>query len=186
VIPDDLIKDAENRMIKAVEVAQHDFQTIRTGRANPMLLDSIVVDYYGSKMHINQLAGVSAPEPRLLVITPWDKGAINAIEKAITNSDLGFTPQNDGHVIRIQVPHLTEERRKELIKLLHKKNEDHKVAVRNIRRDANEHLKELEKSHEISEDDCRRAQEQVQKLTDKYIEQIQDLCEAKEAELMEV
>jgi ribosome recycling factor len=173
-------------MAKAVEAAQHDFSTIRTGRANPVILEGIQVDYYGNKMPINQLAGVSAPEPRLLVIAPWDKGAISAIEKAIMNSDIGMTPQSDGNVIRLQVPYLTEERRKDLIKILHKKTEEHKVAVRNIRRDVNDRLKDLEKKHEISEDDNKRGQEQVQKLTDKYIEKMDDLAKAKEAELMEV
>lgn len=173
-------------MIKAVESAQHDFSTIRTGRANPILLEGIQVEYYGSKMPINQLAGVSAPEPRLLVVAPWDKAAISAIEKAITSSDVGMTPQSDGNVIRLQVPYLTEERRKDFIKALHKKSEEHKVAVRNVRRDTNERLKDLEKKHEISEDDNRRTQEQVQKLTDKYIEKIDELARAKEVELMEV
>jgi len=185
VIPE-LLKDAEHRMNKAVEAAQLDFSTLRTGRANPVLLEGIQVDYYGSKMPINQLASISAPEPRLLVVTPWDKGAMNAIEKAIMNSDVGMTPQNDGNVIRLQVPYLTEERRKELIKVLHKKNEEHKVAVRNVRRDVNDRLKDLEKKHEISEDENKRAQEQVQKLTDKYIEKIDNLAKAKEVELMEV
>lgn len=185
MIPD-LLKDTEHRMIKAVESAQHDFSTIRTGRANPILLEGIQVEYYGSKMPINQLAGVSAPEPRLLVVAPWDKAAIGAIEKAITSSDVGMTPQSDGNVIRLQVPYLTEERRKDFIKALHKKAEEHKVAVRNVRRDTNERLKDLEKKHEISEDDNRRTQEQVQKLTDKYIEKIDELARAKEVELMEV
>lgn len=185
MIPE-LLKDAEHRMNKAVEAAQLDFSTLRTGRANPVLLEGIQVDYYGSKMPINQLASISAPEPRLLVVTPWDKGAMNAIEKAIMNSDVGMTPQNDGNVIRLQVPYLTEERRKELIKVLHKKNEEHKVAVRNVRRDVNDRLKDLEKKHEISEDENKRAQEQVQKLTDKYIEKIDNLAKAKEVELMEV
>jgi ribosome recycling factor len=173
-------------MTKAVEAAQHDFSTIRTGRANPVILEGVQVDYYGTKTPINQLAGVSAPEPRLLVIAPWDKSAITAIEKAIMNSDIGMTPQSDGNVIRLQVPYLTEERRKDLIKVLHKKTEEHKVAVRNIRRDVNDRMKDLEKKHEISEDDNKRGQEQVQKLTDKYIEKMDVLAKAKEAELMEV
>ncbi|HOP79154.1 MAG TPA: ribosome recycling factor [Armatimonadota bacterium] len=185
MIPE-ILKDTEYRMSKAVEAAQHDFSTIRTGRANPVILEGIQVDYYGTKTPINQLAGISAPEPRLLVVTPWDKGAINAIEKAIMNSDVGMTPMSDGNVIRLQVPYLTEERRKDLIKVLHKKVEEHKVAVRNVRRDANEHLKDLEKKHEIGEDESKRAQERVQKLTDKYIEQMDKLAQAKEAELMEV
>ena len=182
----EILKDAEQRMAKAVEAAQHDFSTIRTGRANPVLLERVAVDYYGTQMHINQLATVTAPEPRLLIVAPWDKGAISVIEKAIQNSDLGITPSSDGNVIRLQIPYLTEERRKEMIKILHRKAEDGKIAVRNIRRDANEHLKDLEKKHEISEDENKRTQEQVQKLTDKYIEQIDKLQAAKEQELMEV
>lgn len=185
MIPE-LMKDAEHRMKKAVEAAQHDFSTIRTGRANPVILDGLQVDYYGSKMPINQIAGVSAPEPRLLVIAPWDKAALGPIEKAILNSELGMTPQNDGNVIRLNVPHLTEERRKDLIKNLHKKAEEHKVAVRNIRRDANERLKDMEKKRDISEDDNKRTQEQVQKLTDKYIKLMDENAAAKEVELMEV
>jgi ribosome recycling factor len=185
MIPE-LIKDAEHRMTKAVDAAQHDFSTIRTGRANPIILDGVQVEYYGTRTPLNQLAGVSAPEPRMLVITPWDKGSISAIEKAIMNSDVGITPQSDGNVIRLNVPYLTEERRKEFIKILHKKVEDHKIAVRNIRRDSNEHLKDLEKKKEISEDDNKRAQDQIQKLTDKYTEQIEQHAKIKEAELMEV
>ncbi len=185
MIPE-IIKDTEHRMTRTVEAAQHDFSTIRTGRANPLILEGVQVDCYGSKMPINQLATISAPEPRLLVIAPWDKSTIPAIEKAITNSDVGMTPQNDGNVVRLNVPYLTEERRKEMIKMLHKKAEEHKVAVRNVRRDANEQLKDLEKKHEISEDNNKRGQEQVQKLTDKYIEQIDKLSQTKEAELMEV
>jgi len=185
VIPE-ILKDVEHRMEKAVEAAQHDFSTIRTGRANPVLLDRILVDYYGNQMHVNQLATITAPEPRLLVIAPWDKNALQAIEKAILASDLGLTPASDGNVIRLQIPYLTEERRREMIKVLHRKSEDAKIAVRNVRRDANEHLKDLEKKHEISEDECKRTQDQVQKLTDRYIEQIDKLQRAKEQELMEV
>ncbi len=185
MIPE-LTKDAEHRMAKAVEVGQHDFSTIRTGRANPIVLDGVQVEYYGSKTPINQLAGITAPEPRQIIVTPWDKGAIPAIEKAIMNSDLGMTPQSDGNVIRLNVPYLTEERRKELIKALSKKSEDHKIAIRNVRRDVNEHLKALEKKREISEDENKRAQEQVQKLTDKYIERLDQLVKAKESELLEV
>jgi ribosome recycling factor len=185
LIPD-LIKDAEARMVKAVEAAQHDFATIRTGRANPGILEKVSVDYYGSTMSITQMAAVTAPEPRLLMVSPWDKNAISAIEKAIMNSDLGLTPSSDGNVIRMQIPYLTEERRRDLIKMLHKKNEEHKIAVRNIRRDVNEKFKASEKNHEIGEDESKRAQEQTQKLTDKYIEQMDKLQAAKEAELMEV
>ncbi|MCL6519916.1 MAG: ribosome recycling factor [Armatimonadetes bacterium] len=182
----DVQKEAEKKMIGAVEAAQREFATIRTGRANPALLERVTVDYYGTPMPVNQLATISVPEPRLLVIAPWDRNALPLIEKAIIKSDLGLTPVSDGHVIRLNIPVLTEERRKEMIKLLHKKAEEARVAVRNVRREANEELKKLEKSGQASEDDVRRAQEHIQKLTDKYIEQIDRITEAKEAELMEV
>ena len=182
----DTASDAERRMVKAVEAAQHDNATIRTGRASPALLEGVSVDYYGTNMPVNQLATISVPEPRLLVIAPWDKNAIPPIERAITKSDLGLTPSTDGNVVRLSIPHLTEERRKDLIKVLHKKAEEHRVAIRNIRRDANDELKRLQKAGEASEDDVHRAQEQIQNLTDKYIEQIDALAEAKEKELMEV
>lgn len=182
----DLVQDAERRMSKAVEAAQHDYQTIRTGRANPALLERINVEYYGSTMPVNQVATISVPEPRMIMIAPWDKTAIPHIERAIIKSDLGLTPMSDGNVVRLNIPQLTEERRKDLIKLLHRKAEEHRVAVRNIRRDANEHLKQAEKSGEAPEDDVHRAQDQIQKLTDKYIEQIDQITKSKEAELMEV
>ncbi|MDH7480377.1 MAG: ribosome recycling factor [Armatimonadota bacterium] len=182
----DVEKEAEKKMIGAVEAAQREFATIRTGRANPALLERVTVDYYGTPMPVNQLATISVPEPRLLVISPWDRNALPLIEKAIIKSDLGLTPVSDGHVIRLNIPILTEERRKEMIRLLHKKAEEARVAVRNVRREANEELKKLEKSGQASEDDVRRAQEYIQKLTDKYIEQIDRITEAKEAELMEV
>ena len=173
-------------MTKAVEAARHDYTTIRTGRANPALLERVTVDYYGTQMPVNQVATISVPEPRQLLIAPWDKSAIPLIERAILKSDIGLTPSTDGAGIRLNIPQLTEERRKEFIKTLHKKAEEHRVAVRNIRRDANEELKRLEKAGEASEDEARRAQEQIQKLTDKYIEQIDTVTKAKEAELMEV
>lgn len=182
----ELINDAERRMQKAVEAAAHDFSTIRTGRANPVILENIKVDYYGTPTPLNQLAGIAVPEPRQLLVTPWDRGIINSILKAIQSSDIGLTPMSDGNVIRLNVPALTEERRRELIKQLHKKAEEHKVAVRNVRRDANEHLKEQEKKHEISEDQLKREQEETQKRTDKYITEIDKLTTAKEAELREV
>lgn len=182
----EIVSDAERRMKKAVEAAQQDFQTLRTGRANPALLDSIQVDYHGTPLPINQLAAISVPEPRLLVISPWDKQALPRIEKAIMTSELGMTPSSDGNVIRLQVPYLTEERRRELTKQLHKKAEEHKIALRNIRRDVNDKLKQQEKAKEISEDDTRRTQEQVQKMTDRYVEDIDKLEKRKEAELMEV
>ena len=186
VLTADTIKETERRMRKSVEAAQHDFTTIRTGRANPVVLEGVNVDYYGAPTPLAQLAGISAPEPRLLMVTPWDRNAIDSIMKAIQASDLGLTPMNDGHVIRLQVPYLTEERRTELVKQLHRKSEDHKVAVRNIRRDANDQVKTQQKNSEISEDDLKREQDEVQKLTDKYIEEIDNLAKAKEAELKEV
>jgi ribosome recycling factor len=182
----EITEDAERRMQKAVETAGHDYATIRTGRANPMVLENIKVDYYGTATPLIQLAGISVPEPRQLLVTPWDKTAINTILKAIQASDVGLTPMSDGNVIRMNVPPLTEERRRDLIKQLHKKAEDHKVAIRNIRRDANEHLKSQEKSSEITEDDLRDEQQEVQKLTDKHIAEIDNLTQAKEAELREV
>ena len=182
----EITQDAERRMQKAVETAGHDYATIRTGRANPLVLENIKVDYYGAATPLIQLAGISVPEPRQLLVTPWDKTAINTILKSIQASDLGLTPMSDGNVIRLNVPPLTEERRKDLIKQLHKKAEDHKVAIRNIRRDANEHLKAQERKSEITEDDLREEQEEVQKLTDKYIAEIDKLTQAKEAELREV
>lgn len=183
---EDTIQDAERRMQKAVEVAGHDFATIRTGRANPLLLENIKVDYYGTSTPLNQLAGISVPEPRQLLVTPWDKTIINTVLKAIQSSDVGLTPMSDGNVIRLNVPALTEERRRELIKHLHKKAEEHRVAVRNVRRDANEHIKAQEKKSDITEDDAKDEQEQTQKLTDKYVVEIDKLTTAKEAELREV
>lgn len=180
------IQDAERRMQKAVEAAQHDFATIRTGRANPLLIENIKVDYYGTPTPLLQLAGISVPEPRQLLVTPWDRTIINTILKAIQSSDVGLTPMSDGNVIRMNVPPLTEERRRELIKTLHKKAEDHRVAVRNIRRDANEHIKAQQKASDITEDDSKREQDQTQKLTEKYITEIDKLATAKEAELKEV
>ena len=183
---EETIKDAERRMQKAVEVAQHDFATIRTGRANPVVLESIKVDYYGTPTPMIQLAGISVPEPRQLLVTPWDKTIINTILKAIQSSDVGMTPMSDGNVIRLNVPALTEERRRELIKQLHKKAEDHRVAVRNVRRDANEHIKTQCKNSEITEDDEKAEQDETQKLTGKYVAEIDKLTAAKEAELREV
>ncbi len=182
----EIITDAERRMKKAVETAQHDFATIRTGRANPLVLDNIKVDYYGTPTPLNQMAGISVPEPRQLMVTPWDRTVINTILKAIQSSDVGLTPMSDGNVIRLNVPALTEERRKELIKQLHKKAEEHKVAVRNVRRDVNEHIKAQQKSAEITEDDAKREQDEIQKMTDKFIVETDKLTAAKEAELKEV
>jgi len=185
-LTEQVTNDADRRMQKAVETAGHDYATIRTGRANPLILENIKIDYYGTATPLIQLAGMSVPEPRQLLVTPWDKTAINTILKAIQASDIGLTPMSDGNVIRLNVPPLTEERRRELIKQLHKKAEEHKVAVRNIRRDANEHLKAQEKKSEITEDDLRDEQDAIQKLTDRYIADIDKLTQAKEAELREV
>lgn len=183
---DEILRKAEERMKAAVQSARKDFAAIRTGRASTALLDRIVVDYYGTLTPLNQLASISAPEPRLLAIQPWDKSQIHAIEKAILQSDLGLTPTSDGTVIRIAIPQLTEERRKDLVRIVRKEAEDRRVVVRNTRREANDELKRLEKEKQISEDDSRRAQEKVQELTDKYIREIDQLLEAKEKEIMEV
>lgn len=179
----DVLRDAETRMKKSLEAAAHDFATLRTGRANPQLLDSLKVEYYGQMLPINQLGTVSAPEPRLLLIQPWDRGALAAIEKAIQKSELGLTPSNDGAVIRLAIPELTQERRKEFVKQLHHKAEAARVAVRNIRRDANEHLK---RDDALTDDDIKRGEKDVQKVADKYIAELDALQKAKEAELLEV
>jgi ribosome recycling factor len=176
----------EGRMTKAVEAFQRELGSIRAGKATPALLDNIRVDYYGTPTPLKQVASVSAPEPRLLIVQPWEKNLLQAITKAIQASDLGLNPQDDGNVLKIPIPTLNEERRKELVKLAHKMAEEGRVAVRNVRRDANEHYKKAQKNGDVSEDDARRATEQVQKLHDKYIAQIDDILKKKEAEVMEV
>ncbi len=178
--------DAEERMEKVINAFQRELATLRAGRATPALLDRIEVDYYGTVTPLNQLAGVSAPESRLLVIQPWDKQSLGDIEKAILKSDLGLTPTSDGNIIRLAIPQLTEERRKELVKLVRKKAEEGKVSIRNIRRDANEEIKQLEKSSDITEDERRRAQDKIQEITDKKIVEIDEVTNAKEKEMMEV
>lgn len=182
----EVLKEAERKMSAVIDSTKREFATIRTGRATPSLLDRVTVDYYGTETPLNQLASISVPEPRMLMVQPWDKSAVKAIEKAILTSDLGLTPSSDGNVIRIPIPPLTEERRKELVKLVRKVAEEKRVAVRNIRRDANEEVKSLEKSGEISEDESRRTQSEIQELTDKYIEQVDELLAAKEKEILEV
>lgn len=182
----DVMSDAEHRMQGAVDATLEDFRHIRTGRANPTMLDGITVDYYGTPTPLAQVGNISAPEPRLLVITPWDKTLLGPISKAILNSDLSLNPNNDGQVIRLVLPPLTEDRRKEYAKLAGKKTEDGKIAIRNVRRDAIEHLKKLEKSSGISEDESKRAQEKVQKLTDDFIKKIEQAHDHKVAEIMEV
>lgn len=183
---EDVLADAEDRMKKTVEAVQRELAAIRTGHAHVGLIDHVQVEYYGSLMPMNQMATVAAPESRLLTIQPWDRSALPAIEKALLKSDLGLTPSNDGQIIRLAIPPLTEARRKDLIKVVHKRIEDGRVAVRNVRRDAIEHLRKLVHDKEISEDDQRRAQEQLQKLTDRYVAVIDERGKAKEAELMEV
>lgn len=182
----DIIKQAAEKMKKALSATGHELTGVRTGRASAAILDRINIDYYGTKTPINQAASISIPEPQLLVIQPWDKSIMAEIEKAILNSDLGITPANDGQVIRVPFPPLSEERRKELVKIVKKYAEEGRVAVRNIRRDANDHLKKAEKNHEISEDDLVRAEDEVQKLTDKRIEDIDELLRMKETEIMTV
>lgn len=179
-------QEAEERMQKAIAALKKDYLTLRAGRANPGILEKVMVEYYGVPTPINQMANISAPEPRLLVIQPWDKSVIPVVEKAIMKSDLGLTPSSDGTVIRIAIPQLTQERRTELVKVVKKKAEESKVVVRNVRRDANDQLKDFEKQGEISEDDTRRGQEDIQKLTDKSIKEIDTIAEHKEAEIMEV
>ena len=184
------MKEVQNKlqqqMDKTIESLKHEFATIRAGRANAQMLDKIRVDYYGTPTPINQVGSISVPEPRTLMINPWDKSAMKDIETAIRNSDLGFNPTNDGEVIRINVPALTEERRKELCKQAKKASEEYKVRIRNERRDANDKLKKLEKEGEITEDDLKKAQENVQKMTDKYVKEIDVLLDAKENDIMAV
>ena len=182
----DLKKSSEEKMKKTISSLKEDFQGIRAGRANTSLLDKIKVDYYGQQTPLNQVAGLSAPEPRMLMISPWDSKLIPIIEKEIMKSDLGITPSNDGKVIRLIIPQLTEERRKDLTKIVGKNSELAKVAIRYIRRDAMDEIKKSEKANEITEDDKITSEDEIQKLTDKYIEEIDNITKAKENELMEI
>jgi ribosome recycling factor len=182
----DIMDDAEVRMGKAIDALQRDLGSIRTGRASPTLVERLSVDYYGSSTPLNQLAGISVPEPRLLVIQPWDRGSMGAIEKAIMKSELGLNPTNDGQVIRIAIPALTEERRKQMVKLVHGHVEEGKVALRNIRRDAMAHVKELMHEKMIGEDDERRAEHQVDELTKRYVTEAERVGKSKEQEVLEV
>ncbi|MEX2104820.1 MAG: ribosome recycling factor [Bacilli bacterium] len=185
-MPKQLIEATEERMDKAIISLRRELSSLRAGRANPALLDRIQVDYYGSPMPINQLANITVPDARLLLIQPWDKSSLAAIERALQKSDLGLSPSNDGNVIRIAIPALTQERRAELVKLTKKAGEESKVALRNIRRDTNDDIKKLEKNGEITEDDVRSYQNDVQKLTDKYVADIEKVLADKEKEIMEV
>ncbi len=182
----DILSDTEDRMKKAIEHFRKDLASLRAGRANPAMLDRIVLDYYGQSTPINQLANITVPEARLLVIQPWDKTTIAAIEKAILKSDLGINPSNDGNVIRLAIPQLTEERRKELVKVLRKRAEEARVAVRNVRRDANDLLKNSEKEKLISEDENKKGMDDIQKETDRHIKEIDAILQGKEKEIMEV
>ena len=181
---DDLLKSARERMGKSIDSTKHEFATVRTGRASPHLLDRVSVDYYGTQTPLNQIAQVAASDARLLTITPYDKSSIKSIEKAILESDLGLTPNNDGNVIRLSIPELTEERRKELVKVVHGLAEEGRVAVRNIRRDCMHHLRELRKSGDTGEDEERRAEAELQKLTDANVKDIDDLMKGKEEEIL--
>ena len=182
---DDIYEDARESMGKTIVSLNNVLKRVRTGRANLSLLDGIRVDYYGTPTPINQMASLSVPESRLITIQPWDVSVIKDIEKAILKSDLGLTPSSDGKIIRIAIPPLTEERRKQLAKSVHKTCEDHKIAIRNIRRDANELLKSLKKDGEIAEDDAFKGQDQVQKITDDFIKQIDAIYQEKEKEILE-
>ena len=183
---DETLADAEQRMGKAIDALRRELATLRTGRASPGLVEQLRVDYYGTPTPLKQLASISVPEARLLTIQPWDKGSLEVIEKAIQKSDLGLNPSNDGATIRLVIPQLTEERRRELVRVLHKKVEDGRIAIRNVRRDAHEMLRDLQRDKEISEDEEHRAQEQLQKVTDRFVAQADEVGQEKEQELLEV
>lgn len=183
---DDLLHDASRRMDKSVESVRNEFNSVRTGRASAALLDRIAVEYYGQATPLKQLATINVPEPRLLTIQPFDPSSLKGIERAIQESDLGLTPSNDGKVIRLPIPQLTEERRKELVKVVGRYAEEGRVAVRNVRRDVMHHLKELVVNGEVGDDEERRAEDRVQKLTDEHVKKIDEQLKHKEAEILEV
>jgi ribosome recycling factor len=180
------LSEARQRMDKALEALRREFGGVRTGKASPALLDTVRVDAYGSAVPLNQVATVSAPEPRLLVVQPWDRAMLGPVEKAIMTSDLGLNPANDGKVVRVPIPALTEERRKEYVKVLHKMAEEARISIRQARHDALSGLKQRQKDKELSEDEARREEKDVQKLTDEHIEKVEELLRHKEAEVMEV
>ncbi len=186
MLPKEVLVSGEEAMKKTIEKVKHDFSTIRTGRANAALLDGIKVESYGSLLALNQVAGVSVPDGRTLEIRPWDLSQLSAIEKAILKSDLGLTPVNDGRLIRISIPALTEERRREIIKVVHKMSEDYKIAIRNERRRIVDEIKKLEKDKAITEDDRKKYETDIQKLTDSYIEKVDDLVKQKEDDLLKI
>ena len=183
---EDFLADAKRRMDKSIESTHHEFNSIRTGRASPALLDRITIDYYGTPTPLKSLASISAPEALMLVVQPFDPGSIKNIERAVQESDLGLTPSNDGKIVRLPIPALTEERRKDLVKVVRRVAEDGKVAIRNVRRDIMQHLKELVVNGDVGDDEERRAEQQVQKITDEHTKSIDDLLKVKEAEIMEV
>jgi ribosome recycling factor len=179
------LAQARTHMEKAVEALRREFGSVRTGKASPGLLDTVRVDAYGSKMPMNQVASVSAPEPRLLVVQPWDKGLLGEVEKAIRNSDLGLNPSNDGNLIRVPVPPLTEERRKEMVRVLHKLAEEARVAIRHARQEANKVIKQQQQDHDLSEDEAHRQMQEVQKLTDEFVARVDEILKHKEHEVRE-
>jgi ribosome recycling factor len=183
---DQILKTAEHKMTSAIEFLGRDLGSVRTGRASPSLLDRIQVDYYGSPTPINGVANISAPDPHMVVVQPWDRNMLGVIEKAIQKSDLGINPTNDGQVIRLVLPQLTQDRRKELVKQVHQRAEEARVAVRNCRRDALDHLRKAEKDGGVSQEDERRAQERLQKLTDTFVKRVDEVSKNKETEVMEV
>lgn len=182
----EILRSAEDAMKRTIEATKKEFNTVRTGRANPALLDRIQVDYYGTPTPLNQVATVTAPEPRLILIQPWVKSTLGDIERALLKAELGLNPTNDGSVIRLNFPPLTEERRRDLVKMVKKQAEEMRIAIRNLRRDANDQLKKLEKEEHVPEDEVKRTLDEVQQLTDKYITKIDELLVAKEEEIMEV
>ena len=183
---DDILKESERKMKVSLDHLHHEFAKVRTGRASVQIVEDLKVDYYGQPTPLNQAASLATPDPRTITIQPWDQSLLNVIEKAIQSSDLGFNPANDGKIIRLTVPPLTEERRKELGKVVRKYAEECKIAIRNVRREINEQFKQQEKNHELSEDDSRKGQEQLQKVTDRLVKEVDEVTQIKEKDLMEV
>jgi ribosome recycling factor len=183
---EDVVKSAQQRMEKAIQALKRDLATVRAGRATPAMLDKVMVEYYGTQMPVNQVSTVSVPEPRQLLITPWDKSMLAEIEKAIQKSDLGLNPMNDGSTIRLVIPPLTDERRQELAKVVRKMAEEARVAIRNVRRDANDDLKRMEKAGDVSEDEVRRGMDRIQALTDRFVAEVDKMAEVKEREITEI
>lgn len=182
----EILSTAQTKMQKTIEVLRVDLASVRAGRASVSLLDKVMVEYYGAPTPVNQVASVTVPEPRMIVIQPWEKSLLKDIERAIMKSDLGLNPNSDGSVIRLNLPQLTEERRKELVKTVHKKAEDARVSIRNLRREANDSVKKAEKAKEITEDEAKKANDDIQKMTDKFIKEVDTVMEHKEKEVMEI